>query len=39
VAAAESVAAMQALLDAVALALSGKAAERDAILGPLSRSL
>ncbi len=39
VAAAESVAALQALLDAVALALSGKAAERDAILGPLSRSL
>ena len=39
VAAAESVAALQALLDAVALALSGKAAERDAILGPLSRGL
>ena len=39
VAAAESVAALQALLDAAALALSGRAAERDAILGPLSRSL
>lgn len=39
VAAAESVAALQALLDAMALGLSGKAAERDAILGPLSSSL
>jgi hypothetical protein len=38
-AAAESVAALQALLDALALALSGRAAERDAILGPLSRGL
>jgi hypothetical protein len=38
-AAAESVAAIQALLDAAALALSGRAAEGDAILGPLSRSL
>jgi hypothetical protein len=35
----ESVAALQALLDAAALALSGRAAEGDAILGPLSRSL
>jgi len=33
------VAALQALLDAAALGLSGKAAERDAILGPLSRGL
>jgi len=33
------VAALQALLDAMALGLSGKAAEGDAILGPLSRSL
>ena len=32
-------AALQALLDAAALALSGRAAEPDAILGPLSRSL
>lgn len=39
VAAAESVAALQALLDAAALAFSGRAAERDAILGPLSSSL
>jgi hypothetical protein len=38
-AAAESVATLQALLDAAALALSGRAAERDAILGPLSRGL
>ena len=38
-AAAESVAALQALLDAAALAFSGRAAERDAILGPLSSSL
>ena len=36
---AESVAALQALLDAVALALSGRAAEGDAILGPLSSGL
>jgi hypothetical protein len=36
---AESVAALQALLDAAALALSGRAAEADAILGPLSRGL
>jgi hypothetical protein len=36
---AESVAAVQALLDAAALGLSGRAAEGDAILGPLSRSL
>ena len=39
VAVAESVAALQALLDATALALSGRAAEGDAIFGPLSRSL
>jgi hypothetical protein len=39
VAVAESVAALQALLDAVALALSGRAAEGDAILGPLSSGL
>jgi len=39
IAVAESVAAVQALLDAAALALSGRAAEGDAILGPLSRSL
>ena len=39
VAVAESVAALQALLDAAALVLSGRAAEGDAILGPLSRSL
>ena len=39
VAAAESVAALQALLDAMALGLSGRAAEGDAILGPLSSSL
>jgi len=38
-AAAESVAALQALIDAAALALAGRPAERDAILGPLSRSL
>jgi hypothetical protein len=38
-AAAESVAALQALLDSAALGLSGRAAERDAILGPLSRSM
>jgi hypothetical protein len=38
-AAAESVAALRALLDAAALALSGRAAERDAVLGPLSQSL
>ena len=38
-AAAESVAALRALLDATALALSGRAAEGDAVLGPLSRSL
>jgi hypothetical protein len=39
VAVAESVAALQALLDAAALGLAGRAAERDAFLGPLSRSL
>jgi hypothetical protein len=39
VAAAESVAALQALLDAASLALAGRPAERDAILGPLSSSL
>jgi hypothetical protein len=33
------VAALQSLLDALALALSGRAAERDAILGPLSSGL
>jgi hypothetical protein len=33
------VAALQALLDALALGLSGRPAERDAILGPLSRGL
>jgi len=38
-AAAESVAALRALLDATALALSGRAAEQDAVLGPLSQSL
>jgi len=38
-AAAESVAALQALLDATALALSGRAAEQDTILGPLSSGL
>jgi hypothetical protein len=38
-AAAESVAALQALLDAAALVLSGRAAEGDAVLGPLSQSL
>jgi len=38
-AAAESVAALQALLDAAALGLAGRAAEQDALLGPLSRSL
>ena len=38
-AAAESVAALQALLEAAALGLSGRPAERDAILGPLARSM
>ena len=38
-AAAESVAALQALIDAAALGLAGRPAERDAILGPLSRNL
>jgi hypothetical protein len=33
------VAALQALLDAAAIGLAGRAAERDALLGPLSRSL
>jgi hypothetical protein len=33
------VATLQALLDAAALGLTGRASERDALLGPLSRSL
>jgi hypothetical protein len=36
---AESLAALQALLDAAALTLSGRAAEEDAVFGPVARSL
>lgn len=36
---AESLAAIQALLDATALGLSGKVADQDAVLGPVARSL